>query len=175
MSETNVDKLKLKIDVLKLNLKQLEQELELLKSSNELNNIDLENNYRVNKGELYTTIEIYGSTIGVVYYTEENSVIDDARYVNNNYFKTDDEAFKAIDKIKFLLKLERLHNIYCPDYEPDWSTNSLKYYIIYDTVDNKYRTDFINAFRSDSEVYFPNLEIAHKVCDILNKELDNDE
>jgi len=178
MSETNIDKLKLKIDVLELNLKQLEQELELLKSSNELNNIDLENSYRVNKGEHYHAIETYGPVFGITCYVEENSGLNDKRYVSNNYFKTGDEASKVVDKINFLLKLERLHNIYCPDYEPDWSitnNNDFKYFIAYDTVNNKYCTDFIHILKRDSEVYFPNLEIAQKVCDILNKELDNNE
>ena len=177
MPETNMDKLKLKIDVLELNLKQLKQELELLKSSEELDNIDLENSYRVNKEEHYHTIEMYGPIFGVMCYREENSAIDDTRYVSNNYFHTGDEVSKVIDKINFLLKLQRLYNIYCPDYEPDWSTtnNDFKYFITYDTVENKYRTDFNHILKRDSEVYFSNLEIAKKVCDILNKELDNDE
>lgn len=174
MSETNIDKLKLKIDVLELNLKQLKQELELLESSNELDK-ELNEISRVKKGDYFYSIFIGGDAIKWVHNIEINDEWCDDRYNAGNYFQSEKKVQDFASKLAFLFKLQKLHDTFCPDYEPDWSTNSLKYYIIYDTVDNKYRTDFINAFRSDSEVYFPNLEIAHKVCDILNKELDSNE
>lgn len=174
MSETNIDKLKLKIDILELNLKQLEQELELLKSSNELDK-ELNEISRVEKGDYFYSIFI-GDKIKWVRNLELNDVWCDYRYNAGNYFKSEEKVQDFASKIAFLFNIQKLHDIYCPDYEPDWSvTNKRKYFIRYDTVYNKYRIDFVNSFKSDSEVYFPNLEISQKVCDILNKELDINE
>ena len=173
MSETNIDKLKLKINVLKLNLKQLEQELELLESSNELDK-ELNEISRVKKGNYFYSIFI-GDAVKWVHNIEVNDEWCDCRYNIGNYFKSEEKVQDFASKITFLFKLQKFHDTFCPDYEPDWSTNKHKYLIRYDTVYNKYRIDFVNSFKSNSEVYFPNLEIAQKVCDILNKELNSDE
>ena len=60
---------------------------------------------------------------------------DKLNFENNNYFLTKERAEEVADKIKFLLKLERLHDIYCPDYKPNWNNEwESKFYIFYKVV-----------------------------------------
>lgn len=96
---------------------------------------------------------------------------------NNNYFHTEERAKEVANKINLLLKLERLHDIYCPNYVPDWRNCWLsKYYIYQDKSDKSMGNIWIySAVSADSDavqVYFPTEEIAKKVCDILNAELE---
>ena len=75
-----------------------------------------------------------------------------------------------LDKIELLLKLERLHDIYCPDYMPNWESDSLKHYVGYNTFKEKWCSCCVRVMEDAIQVYFPTHEIAQKVCDILNKE-----
>lgn len=94
---------------------------------------------------------------------------DKDRVDQNNCFKTKERAKEALDKIKFLLKLERLRDIYCPDYKPNWSSDENKYLILYSYETNRYSVG--NAIYSEpSSPCFPTRDIAQKVCDILNSE-----
>lgn len=100
---------------------------------------------------------------------------DKLRVDQNNCFKTKERAEEVANKIKFLLKLERLHDIYCPDYKPDdWEINSLKkYYVCYSPSrpsGEKWRLLITRNIKDAVQVYFPTREIAQKVCDILNSE-----
>lgn len=104
---------------------------------------------------------------------ESNGFFDNKCFENNNYFHTKERAQEVADKIRLLLKLERLHDIYCPDYKPDWSNNEIKYLILYNHTANRYSVG--NAIYSKYLLpYFPTTEIAQKVCDILNAELKQD-
>ena len=70
------------------------------------------------------------------------------------------------------MKLERLHDTFCPDYVPDWSDNKSKFYVFYNHRDKCYDIDTKIFVECESNVFFPSGEIARKVCDILNKELE---
>ena len=104
---------------------------------------------------------------------------DRARVDQNNCFKTEKRAKEVLNKIELLLKQERLHDIYCPDYKPDWSSNEKKYLILYSHTTNRYS---VGRYSVGHAVYsecllpcFPTEEIAQKVCDILNSEEQNSE
>lgn len=107
--------------------------------------------------------------------TENNGIYDNYYYNNNNYFHTRKRAEEVVDKINFLLKLERLHDIYCPDYVPDWQDNARKYYVFYGERDSTYSIGSCLAVNRKPCVYFPTVEIAQKVCNILNEERGNNE
>ena len=93
-------------------------------------------------------------------------------YENNNYFHTEQRAQEVIDKINYLLKLERLHDTYCPDYIPDWGDeDERKYLITYDILYGEYKYINTQILRLTADVYFPSEEIAQKVCGVLNAEL----
>lgn len=92
-------------------------------------------------------------------------------FLNNNYFHTKQRAQEVADKMNFLLKLERLHDVFCPDYVPDWSDNKSKFYVFYNHRDKRYDIDTKIFVECKSNVFFPSGGIARKVCDILNEEL----
>lgn len=78
---------------------------------------------RVKEGENYYWVGTYCGRLVAIAGTE-NPI--DSNFDNNNYFHTKERANEVADKINFLLKLERLHEIYCPDYKPNWKDNSKK-------------------------------------------------
>ncbi len=100
-----------------------------------------------------------------------DALIDKDRFAYNNCFKTEKRAKEVLDKINALLKLERLHDTYCPDYKPDWVRADDKHYALYDKQNNKYVCASTIGWSEATTVFFPTEEIAQKVCDILNKEL----
>lgn len=107
--------------------------------------------------------------------TEYNGIYDNCHYDNNNYFHTEKRAEEVADKINFLLKLERLHDTYCPGYVPDWSNDKdHKHYIYYDEKAKRWNFDSVTKMNV-ATVYFPTSKIAQKVCNILNEERGNNE
>ena len=98
---------------------------------------------------------------------------DNNYFINNNYFKTVQRAREVADKINFLLRLERLHDTFCPDYVPDWNNyDKNKYSVFYDYHNRCYSMTSYNGIEYKTNVFFATREIAQKVCDILNKELE---
>ena len=124
---------------------------------------------RADKGSTYyfINISLNGDTVRSL--TDDYSFTDNTLFAKNNYFHTKARAQEAADKIKFLLKLERLHDVFCPNFVPDWDNQKqLKFHVfrVSETwcADVSYTSEFFEA------TYFPTKEIANKVCDILNKE-----
>lgn len=175
-----------RIEKLEAEIADYEKELEKLKA--EIETLVLEKQKscekysRVEKGKPYYSIAILGKGEPHIMKNfdkhkdnTEHTSDDEFRYNNNNYFKNVEEAYVMSESIKFLFKLRRLHDIYCPDYKPNWNDNfELKYFIEFDCEDNVYVwscTDFYYRF----SVYFPSEDIVIKVCDILNAELERNE
>lgn len=125
---------------------------------------------RVAQGEQYYHIEV-GLDACVCPLSDIDIYYNKMCYENNNYFHTEERAQEVADKIRFLLKLERLHDIYCPDYKPDWNSTEYKHSVYFDHSRRKYSWDSFAYSEYAGAVYFPTKEIAQKVCDILNKEL----
>lgn len=138
---------------------------------------------RVKKGEKYYFIgedcrcgNIENRKI-ITYFTfDDNSKNDEKHFKSNNYFLTKERADEVADKINFLLKLERLHDTFCPDYKPDWEEEKYEYkwYIRFDSKKKKYTPFWTSQYR-DATVYFDSKETAKKVCEILNKVLENED
>lgn len=129
---------------------------------------------RVGNGQEYYCIGKFNTArFGAVYTLETDHFLDKASFENNNYFHTRKRAEEVADKINLLLKLERLHDTYCPDYVSDWQDNARKYYVFYGTKDSTYYVGGCLAVDRKPCVYFPTTEIAQKVCDILNGETKN--
>ncbi len=73
------------------------------------------------------------------------------------------------NKIRIRLKLQALHDEFCPDFEPDWENNTVsKYYIYLNNVTNRYYVGVEYDFSRIASVWFPNMHIAYKVCNIMN-------
>lgn len=127
---------------------------------------------RVEYGHLYHYIGLYSGGSKVCTESEDHTHIDNGYYDNNNYFHTRERAEEVADKINFLLKLERLHDIYCPEYVPDWNNESTwKHSVYFNSKSKQYCYNGTLCGDRICEVYFPTGEIAQKVCDILNAEL----
>lgn len=113
----------------------------------------------------------------------ENKIYDLKRAIESckNVIKANENEIKKLeaekaDKINFLLKLERLHDMFCPDYKPDWEEgkDECKWFIRFDAKNKEYLAFWTTIYR-DATVYFDSKETAKKVCEILNKELENED
>ena len=126
---------------------------------------------RVKGKEQYYFVNIAYRGFVVTSDTEMGYPLDEASYNSNNYYHTEQHAQKVVDKINFLLKLERLHDTLCPDYKPNWNSGERKYYVFYGHSSKCYSAGSVGNVEYETNVFFPTLEIAEKVCAILNEEL----
>lgn len=94
------------------------------------------------------------------------------RILNNNHFTSKERAEEALNKIKFLLRLERLHDELCPDFAPDYKNDrtTKKYYIYYNHQDKSYTYDYEQCLYDETRVYFSSDIICEKICKILDSE-----
>lgn len=146
-------------------IREIEKEIE------QINEPEFE---RVPKGENYfIAIVNYANGKAIAENICEDYVyVDDERFDNNNYFKTAERAKEVVDKINFLLKLERLHDTFCPDFNLGLrdGLDVEKYYVYYNFVHEQWMSSCMIHASSAVQVYFSTKEIAQKVCDILNAE-----
>ena len=169
IDEAKEEVAKLSSMVAKLNdkIKEVEAEKEqLIKEQNEPK-------FELTQNEKYFFIDflVRGAGLAVQKDINVNALGDRARENQNNCFKTKERAEEVLNKIKLLLKLERLHDIYCPDYKPDWDSLNKKYFVYYSHDWHRYiiRSE-CNQYESAQLTYFPTAAIAQKVRDILNEE-----
>ena len=105
------------------------------------------------------------------WFCQRDTGIDHGNFLSNNYFHTKERAEEVINKMEFLLKLERLHDIYCPDYVPNFTDkDEFQYCVFYNYPNNKWEWAVGYNTETITDVYFPTGEIAEKVRDILNEE-----
>ena len=123
---------------------------------------------RVKSRENYSCIIINSCGASVVGDKDFDTDADLRYFKNNNYFHTCGRAQEVADKINFLLKLERLHDTFCPDYVPDRGNDMIKYIVGFDAYNKRWYIGQTFVNKDASGVYFPTKEIAQKVCDILN-------
>lgn len=123
---------------------------------------------RVDKGAEYYTIYMRDACPDVIATRDNRYFYDNKAFACNNYFYTTKRGREVADKINLLLKLERLHDIYCPDYKAEYDDDKDKYHVAF--CDGMYQWDDDNYCMDPLSVFFPSSEIAQKVCDILNKE-----
>lgn len=107
-----------------------EKIIELQKQIDELKT-EVKNKFkRVDKGEDYYTVAIEcGKAIAVSTF-DGYDCYDDDRFENNNYFLTEERAEEVAEKINVLLKMERIHDMLCPEYKPDWNDGGISKYNI---------------------------------------------
>lgn len=127
---------------------------------------------RAKENDDYYCISESNGEIKAMHTFDDYLIYDSNRFKNNNYFHTKERAEEVADKINFLLKLERLHDMFCPDYKPDWEDGRFKWSVLFTCDDKEYITIWTNRSKR-ATVYFDSMETADKVCEILNKELEN--
>jgi hypothetical protein len=172
MTKTEIEN---KIHDLKRNIESCENIIKANK--NEIKKLEAEKEKpafeRVKKGEKYYSIGKCPSGEFASYLlTERKGHFDEYYFKNNNYFHTKERAEEVADKINFLLKLERLHDTFCPDYKPDWGNiSTTKWWVAFNNDQKVYKPYWTNIIDSNI-TYFNSEETTEKVCEILNKELE---
>lgn len=156
------------IESLKETLKTVEEERDRLAEERREREPKFE---RVKGKEQYYFVNIAYRGFVVTSDTEMGYPLDEVSYNSNNYYHTEQRAQKVVDKINFLLKLERLHDTLCPDYKPNGNSGERKYYVFYGHSSKCYSVGSVGNVEYETNVFFPTLEIAEKVCAILNEEL----
>lgn len=163
-----IDELKSLIENCKKMIESSEKEIEMLKSKEPVFE-------RVKKDKNYYLLGDFSGKIIAHPMPDDGSELHKKRFENNNYFPTKERAEEVANKINFLLKLERLHDIYCPNYKPNWNNEQeSKFYIFYNISYKKYQYAVTYWTPYCPNIYFNSEETAEKVCEILNKEIKNE-
>ena len=102
--------------------------------------------------------------------------VDNYNFEIGNCFRTGERAEQVAEKMRLLLRLEQLHDMLCPDYEPDWSNEEEhKFYLFYDRKTGNWKYTYWSAFDFRVGEYFDIEKNAEKAAEILNKELEESE
>ena len=118
--------------------------------------------------ELYLYIDSIGEIRKTCW---DNYNVDQFHYNLGNCFPTEERAEQVAERFKMLLKLERYHDMFCPDFVPDWDdAYQEKYYVYYDTYKNQWGWGYLLGYHHLEGTYFDSRETAQKVCDLLNQE-----
>lgn len=120
-------------------------------------------------GEKYFYISQSGRVICEMF-TEHRT--DIARKNFGNFFRTRERAEQVADKMRLLLRLEQLHDMLCPNYEPDWGSGEAMYCLYYDHSSSRWAVDgWYDCNCRVNGAYFDTEKNAKKAAEILNKEM----
>ena len=120
-------------------------------------------------GEEYFTIANSVDTVQYIYYGDG---IDEVNIPSGNCFKTKKRAEQVAKKMRLLLRLEQLHDMLCPDYEPDFGSGEATYCLYYDYSSSHWAAEgWYDCNCRVNGPYFDTLENAEKAAEILNKEM----
>lgn len=124
-------------------------------------------------GEKYFYISQSGR---VILDTFTQHTTDFARKNFGNFFRTRERVEQVKEKMRMLLRLEQLHDMLCPDYEPDWGSGEAMYCLYYDHSSSRWAVDgWYDCNCRVNGAYFDTKENADKAAEILNKELEESE
>lgn len=145
-------------------IERLEKQIEELRAEVER----LKNEEELERTEHYYFLNIGGT--GTFYIDEDNDGMTTDFYQNMDYFLSEDSAKYLLSVIYELKKLQHLHEIYCPNYIPDWNNEDDKWYVYFNASAKKYCYSHTQTV-CKAIIYFDSKETAKKVCDRLNKNL----
>ena len=149
------------------NLEELKKEYKELKKKyeklgEEIKRLEKENKRwraKINEDDYY-----YMDSLGYIYNEiEENEKRDDFRYKTRNYFKTEEEAQRHLEKINTYYDLMDLAEELNNGEIIDWNNDKRKHYIYYDFTDYELKTDYCYHYKDLGQIYCLNedfLEIA---------------
>lgn len=123
--------------------------------------------WRPKKNEEYWYVDITGDSKNYEFLEDE---YDKVLFDIGNGFPTKEHAERVAKEFKMLLKLWQYHDMFCPDYVPDWEDNQRKYCVFFNTHDHRWDYNCVILARNAVQVYFDSKETAQKVCDLLNGE-----
>ncbi len=99
-----------------------------------------------------------------------NDKTDRYNFEIGNCFRTGERAEEVAKKMRLLLRLEQLHDMLCPDYEPDWD-GTAKFLVAFDHTDGEMQAFFDRSSGESTLVYFRDVVTAMEAAEILNKEM----
>ena len=105
-------------------------------------------------------------------YVYDGDSVDRSCIICRNCFPTEERAEQVAEKMRFLLRLEQLHDMICPDYVPDYGDDETKYHIYFSHLQGKYNISCSTSWENPCMVAFDTKENALKATGILNKELE---
>lgn len=102
-----------------------------------------------------------------------NDDVDSYNFEIGNCFPTKERADQVAKKMRLLLRLEQLHDMLCPDYEPDFGSGEATYCLYYDYSSSHWAAEgWYDCNCRVNGPYFDTLENAEKAAEILNKEME---
>lgn len=113
-----------------------------------------------------------GNTLETGKYFNGGYPVDDKLIAVGNCFRTRERAEQVAEKMRLLLRLEQLHDMLCPDYEPDWEKEKDKFCLCYNHEGKQWSVESWLFFESQGFVWFDTFENAEKAAEILNEELE---
>lgn len=149
---TNIEKLEKQIEELKAEIEKLKKSEKQLERPDHFYFINMDGD-----GDFYI----------------DKSLCDNDYYFNNrNYFLSEKSAERFLSAVEELKALQYYHEIYCPDYIPNWNDEKEeKWYVFFNKSLCRYQYSYsTNRYRLN-EIYFDSEETVKKVCNRLNKNL----
>lgn len=144
-------------------LEALQKEAEMQKKQEELKP------WKPEVGEKYFVAVEDGAD--VVQYCEDS--IDEFNIRFGNCFRTKERAEQVARKMRLLLRLEQLHDMLCPDYEPDYEDDDeVKFYVYFGHSQGRYDISRSISWENPCMVAFDAEKNAQKAAEILNEELE---
>lgn len=119
---------------------------------------------------------IEGTAFKVERYTNFEDDIDKLTISSGNCFPAKERAEQVAEKMRMLLRLEQLHDMLCPDYEPDYEDDDeVKSHVYFDHSLERYDISYSTRRENPCMVAFDTKKNALKAAEILNKELEESE
>lgn len=147
------------VEKLEKQIEELRAEVERLKNKEELERtehyffIDIDYN-----GDFFLNVKDDGMTT--------------KKYDNWNYFRTEESGGYFSSAINELKKLQHYHEIYCPDYVPNWNNeDEKKFGMVFNKLEHKYQYMSVVGCYKLNDIYFDSRETAEKVCNRMNETL----
>ena len=148
-------------------LEELQKEAEAQKEQEELKP------WKPGAGEEYFFVDNYFCAHSFCNYDDE---VDNYNFEIGNCFRTGERADQVVEKMRFLLRLEQLHDMLCPDYAPDYEDDDeVKFHVYFSHFLDRYDISCSTSRENPCIVAFDTKKNALKAAEILNKELEESE
>lgn len=149
------------LEELKKKYEELGKEIERLENQSDVN-------WRAGLNEMYFYINEYGD----IYYEFENdSEFDDNAYKTGNYFKTEEQAEKILEKIKIYVKLKRVAEKLNNGQKIDWNNNEQKkYYISFFEGNKKLYSTYMYNTKDIGQIYCLDEDFLEKAKQEIGEE-----
>lgn len=85
---------------------------------------------------------------------------------HDGYYTSPTTVQQLVQGLNVLNKLAMLHDLYCPDYTPDWDSDEIVYTVA--LQNNQWVHSRVQLHKMLNTIYYPDSTTAQQVCDYLN-------